>query len=99
MREQAQIQPSAVTERIMQKAENENGYVWSVCGAGLGFIGGVLAPVFGVILTAASWIEGASSPGPLLHKAGTLCFYLTVPLLILGGYCLDAMEKRGWKIG
>lgn|SRR5262245_2816922 len=73
--------------------------VWPICGAGIGLIGGVVAPLLGVLLTLASWLGGHIGSSPLLHKLGTICFFLTVPLFIFGAYCLDVLEKRGWKFG
>ena len=72
--------------------------VWPVCGAGIGLIGCALAPLFGILLTMVGWLEGNNGYGPLLHKLGTVFFLLTIPLLIFGGYCLDVLEKRGWKL-
>src|SRR5262249_54267849 len=76
---------------------NDSRDVWPVCGAGIGLIGGVLAPLLGALFTFVSWFEGNSGFGPSLHRLGTISFLLTIPLLIFGGYCLDVLEKRGWK--
>lgn len=73
--------------------------VWPVCGAGIGLVGCVLTPLLGAVLTVVAWIEGNNGYGQLLHKLGTVFFLLAIPLLIFGGYCLDVLEKRGWKIG
>src|SRR5262245_41859775 len=71
--------------------------VWPVCGAGIGLIGCALTPLLGALLTLVAWIKGNSGAGPFLHKVGTVLFLLTIPLLIFGGYCLDVLEKRGYK--
>jgi hypothetical protein len=99
MKELTQTQAIGKPNWKAEKVREDNGYVWPVCGAGVGLIGGVLAPLLGAILTVFSWVEGNISPGPILHEVGTGCFFLTVPLLVLGACCLDALEKRGWKIG
>lgn len=78
-------------------SEDAYGYVWAVCGAGIGFVGGLLAPLFGAVFTILSRIEGTGLRAPIFERAGTICFFLTIPLLIFGGACLDALEKRGWK--
>jgi hypothetical protein len=73
--------------------------VWPVCGAGIGLVGCVIVPLLGVLLTVVAWVEGNSGYGPLLHKISNVSFVLTIPLLLFGGYCLDVLERRGWKLG
>lgn len=62
-------------------------------GAVVGLIGGVLAALLGSLFTVVSWLganEGARRP---LSTLGTTLLFLTIPLLIFGGYCLDLLEK------
>jgi hypothetical protein len=99
MREMIQARTGLRRDGKTQEGNEDHGYVWPVCGAGIGLIGGVLAPIAGAATTIFCWFDGAASTTPMLHKIATICFYLTVPLLIFGGCCLDALEKRGWKIG
>lgn len=99
MKELIQVQRSVNTGWRTPAAGREHRYVWAVCGVGLGFIGGILAPILGAVFTGVSWFEANSPVGPTFHTAGTVCFFLTIPLLVFGGCCLDALEKRGWKIG
>ena len=88
-----------MVEREPRDLISDSRDVWPACGAGIGLIGGVVAPFFGVLLTVVSWLEGSSGYAPRLHKLGTISFLLAIPLLIFGGYCLDVLEKRGWKLG
>jgi hypothetical protein len=62
-------------------------------GALAGLVGGVVAGLFGAILTAASWFVINEGARHLFSSTGTALLFLTVPLLILSGYCLDWMEK------
>jgi len=80
-------------------SENEKSPIWPLSGAIVCLAGGTLVPLFGALLTVASWMIGDKSSGPLLHRLGTILFFLTIPLLITGGWCLDKIEIRGGKIG
>lgn len=62
-------------------------------GAVGGLIGGIFSALFGAGLTAASWLTANQGARQWLSTTGTVLFFLTIPLLILGGYCMDWMEK------
>jgi hypothetical protein len=62
-------------------------------GAVGGLIGGMLSALFGAGFTAASWITANQGARQWLSTTGTVLFFLTIPLLIFGGYCMDWMEK------
>jgi hypothetical protein len=64
-----------------------------VMGALAGLVGGVVVGLFGAILTAASWFVTNEGARHLFSTTGTALLFLTIPLLIFGGYCLDWMEK------
>jgi len=66
---------------------------WEAIAAALSFFGGILAALFGSLLTASTWILGVELH-PWLRAVGTTLFVLTIPLLILAGYCLDWMERK-----
>jgi hypothetical protein len=74
-----------VTGRALAQAQ--------IVGAVAGLVGGALAALFGAVFTAASWFVANEGARQLLSTTGTALFFLTIPLLILGGYCLDWMEK------
>jgi hypothetical protein len=62
-------------------------------GAVAGLAGGILAGLFGGLFTAAGWFVANEGARQWLSTAGTTLFFLTIPLIIFGGYCMDWMEK------
>jgi hypothetical protein len=66
---------------------------WEAISACCCFAGGISAAVLGSLLTAATWILGAPAH-PWVRGAGTVLLIVTIPLLILAGYCLDWMEQK-----
>jgi hypothetical protein len=62
------------------------------CGALVGLAGGLLSGVFGSALIAASWLMRASTLAISLHQIGSASLLITIPLLLLGGFCLDGIE-------
>jgi hypothetical protein len=63
---------------------------WGALG---GLAGSMLAVVFGSLLTAASWVTAEAGVKHWLASAGTLLLCLTIPLILLGAWCLDGLEK------
>ena len=57
----------------------------------MSFIGAAFAGLFGFLLTT-SWIV-VPSVHPQLRDLGIVFLILALPLLILGGHCLDLMER------
>ncbi|HEX8999144.1 MAG TPA: hypothetical protein VGB07_04525 [Blastocatellia bacterium] len=66
---------------------------FQVAGAAVGLAGGVGAGIFGGVLTAASWLSASEGARHWLSSAGSTLLLLTVPLIILGAFCLDWLEK------
>jgi hypothetical protein len=64
-----------------------------VMGALAGLVGGGVAGLFGAALTAASWFVINDGARHLFSTTGAVLLFLTIPLMIFGGYCLDCMEK------
>ncbi len=64
-----------------------------VVGAVVGLFGGAASAVFGSVFTAASWLVDNDGARQWLSNAGTALLFLTIPLLIFGGYCMDWVEK------
>jgi hypothetical protein len=62
-------------------------------GAVGGLAGAIFSATFGGALTVASWLTRNQGVRQSLSTIGTALFFLTVPLLIFGGYCMDWMEK------
>src|ERR1051325_12078709 len=67
-------------------------WTWRATGAGCSFAGGMAAALIGSVLTAATWIVGAQLH-PWLRGTGTTLLVLTIPLLIMAGYCMDWVER------
>lgn len=65
-----------------------------IAGAATGLIGGVGAGIFGGLLTAASWVSANEAARHWLSSAGSTMLLLTIPLIILGAFCLDWLEKN-----
>ena len=66
---------------------------WNLMAAICCFAGGVGSVLLGSVLTASSWILGAETH-PLVHGLGTALLIVTIPLLILAGYCMDWAERE-----
>ena len=73
-----------------------------VAGAVAGLFGGVASGMFGGVFTAAGWFVINEGVRQWLSTTGAILLFLTIPLLIVGGLCLDWMEKdepqRGSKV-
>ena len=82
---QAGIETRVTGTRALKQAQ--------VMGALAGLVGGVVAGSFGAVLTAASWFAINAGARQLFSTTGTVLLFLTIPLMIFGGYCLDWMEK------
>ena len=65
---------------------------WQAIAAFICFAGSALALLFGTLLTT-SWLLSANIH-PLLHALGLTLLIATVPILILGGHCLDLVESQ-----
>ena len=65
-----------------------------VDGAVVGLIGGVLSGISGGALIAASWLSANAAARHWLSRAGSTLLLLTIPLIILGAFCLDWLEKN-----
>ena len=68
-------------------------HIWHVCGVAIGLIGSVLLPMTGFFLLTIEWLFGVANIGRRGHIVGTVLLLSAIPLLLLGGYCLDLMEK------
>jgi len=74
------------------------GWNRSTCGAAFGLIGGIVAPIFGSVLTAVGWISGPSWHGFAIHRIGTVLLFSTIPLLLFGAHCLDLADHNGHEV-
>ena len=64
-----------------------------IAGAAGGLFGGVASGMFGAVFMAASWFVTNEGARQWLSTTGTVSLFLTIPLLIIGGFCLDWLEK------
>jgi hypothetical protein len=80
-----EARPRLLIRRLLAKAQ--------VLGAVGGVTGGIFSALFGAAFTLASWLTRNQGARQWLSTIGTVQFFLTVPLLIFGGYCMDWMEK------
>jgi hypothetical protein len=81
----AGVKPRATWRRALEQAQ--------VMGAAGGLFGGVASGAFGGVFMAASWFVTNGGARQLFSTTGTVLLFLTIPLLIIGGYCLDWLEK------
>ena len=90
----AKSQPNA--ERIARQSQHIllQSRTWHLCGAAIGLIAGTLFPITGFLLLAVERLAGAGSVGRWGHYLGTVLLLSAIPLLGLGGYCLDLLEKK-----
>jgi anti-sigma factor RsiW len=82
---QASIKRRVTGRRAFEQAQ--------VAGAAAGLFGGVAAGVFGAVFTAASWLVVDEGARRWLSTTGMVLLFLAIPLLIIGGCCLDWLEK------
>jgi len=82
---QAEAKPRMTWRRAIEQAQ--------VVGAAAGLFGGVASGGFGAVFMAASWFVTNEGARQWLSTTGTLSLFLTIPLLIIGGCCLDWLEK------
>ena len=78
---------------MAQEIAKFTAWSWEATAAVFCFVAGIAAGILGSGLTALAWIVG----GPLnhwVHAVGTALLVVTIPLLILAGYCMDWMECK-----
>lgn len=82
---------------LYQKMEiliKKNSRGWqSVC-AVVGLAGGVIAPVLGATSDMLTWFISSQAMNSYLHVSSIVLCALTIPLLILGAFCLDSLEAK-----
>jgi len=68
-------------------------WCWEATAAVCCFSGGIAAAIAGSVLTTVTWFVGGDLH-PWLRGTGTGLLILTIPLLIMAGYCLDWLENK-----
>ena len=82
------------TPRDLMDQVRVHGWSWTSGGAAFGLGLGIISPLIGSVLTAIGWFTGPVWHGFLIQRYGTVLLFLTIPLLMLGGHCLDLMDKQ-----
>lgn len=72
----------------------KNRWAWQSLGAALGLAGGMLSILLGALLWIIVRFLATGRLGSYLNTVEILFFVLTLPLLALGAYCLDLLEKK-----
>ena len=83
-----------LTPRVLMQELNFRGWNCRSAGAVLGLCFGMLSALIGSVFTAISWFTGPHWHGFSIHRYGTVLLFLTIPLLLVGGHCLDLMEQH-----
>lgn len=78
--------------RGLYAASRRDGWTWQAVGAGVGVVGAGVAPCVGALLSAVAWARGSQADGLSLDGAGSVLLLSAIPLLLLGGHCLDLLE-------
>jgi hypothetical protein len=84
-KEQAGAKSRVTRRRALDQAQ--------VMGAVAGLVGGAASGMFGAVFTGASWLVADEGARQWLSGAGAILLFLTIPLLIIGGFCMDWIEK------
>lgn len=72
----------------------KNPWTWqSVC-AIVGLVGSVIAPVLGATFDVLSWFSSSNAVNSYLHVLSVALCALTLPLIILGAFCLDSLQRK-----
>lgn len=82
----ARVKPRGTLRGAVKQAQ--------VMGAVTGLAGGIFAAMSGAMFTVASWFVANEGARQWLSTAGTVLFYLTIPLIIFGAFCMDWVEKN-----
>jgi hypothetical protein len=77
----------------LRAALRHHGWTWKSTGACVGLLGGVVAPLVGLALTALAWFIG-DWHGFHVGRDGAVLLFLTIPLLIFGAHCLDLLDSE-----
>lgn len=79
--------------RIYELMKRDRG-AWASRGAKFGLAGGMLSFVLAALLWASVLLQEQGEFASFLRVLETVFFVMALPLLALGAYCLDLLEKR-----
>lgn len=74
---------------------NPDSATWEPAAAFACFAGSILSLAFGFAFTTNSLFDEVRHP--FLHAVGIVLLIIGIPILILGGHCLDLMDKKTKK--
>ena len=94
MTTESSLEKMKLTSRVVIEQMRIHGWTWTSWGAVGGLSLGIVSPIIGSILTVTGWLTGPEWHGLHLHRAGTVLFVLTIPLLIFGAHCLDLSDRQ-----
>ncbi len=81
----ARVKPRGTLRGAVKQAQ--------VVGVVVGLVGGIFAAASGAVFTVASWFVANDGARQWLSIAGTVLFYLTIPLIIFGAFCMDWADR------
>ena len=87
---------------IYQEIESlirKKGWTWQAVCAVLCLVAGLLSPFLGATFDVTSWFTESQAVVSRLHVLSIISCALTIPLLALGGCCLDLLEKKMGPVG
>jgi hypothetical protein len=87
-----------VTPHPLLQELRVHGWNRSSGGAVCGLCFGLISPIIGSIFTVLAWFTGPHWHGLSIQRYGGLLLFLTIPLLLLGGHCLDLMDEQNKAI-
>jgi hypothetical protein len=83
-----------LTAHLIMEHIHLHGWNWMSAGAAFGLCFGILSPLVGSVITAITWFIGPQWHGFFIQRDGTVLLFLTIPLLIFGGHCLDLLDTK-----
>ena len=78
-----------------ERGVKPNAATWEPAAAFACFAGSILSLALGFAFTT-NWLLDAVRH-PVLHAVGITLLIIGIPILILGGHCLDLMDKKNKK--
>ena len=86
-----------LTPHVLLEKVRSHGWSWSTGGAICGLCLGIISPIVGSAFTVLAWFTGPHWHGFPIQRYGTVLLFLTIPLLLFGGHCLDLMDQHNHK--